>query len=383
MVELTAPDFKLRAVFQADEVDPLLKLLTDAGVNFIVVHQLLGYTAGLIASLTGFAAGRHMVNFIHDFYAACPRVTLIDPAGRFCGVADADTCSRCLALGGAHEASALTDLAPAAHRALFQAFFAACAHITIPSRDAARHLRAAFPDIVPFVVPHLHRAGPPAPARRLSHNIAVLGAIGPHKGSARLMEIARLARITHPELRFHVIGYTDIDADLLKLGNVSISGKYAPGELSALLDKAQAGIALFLHGWPETFSFTLTEAVMNGLLPLVPDIGAPADRVRFSGIGAVFPFPATPSEMLAAISNTQAAGPAVVTEDSWSRLTGVTAVEELAALWECKSSGRYAVPNPAATVLREQQTGLRKSAGSARRFGPQKSRIARTTKEMS
>jgi len=339
MLDLTAPDFKLRAVFQPDEVDPLFNLLEDAGVELLVVHQLLGYPAGFIARLTAFAAARHAVAFVHDFYAACPRVNLIDPTGRLCGMADVETCGRCLALGGAHEASRLTELAPADHRALFRNFFDACRHVVAPSQDTALHLAMAFPDTAAMVVPHIHLSGPPAPVRQLSNNIALLGAVGPHKGSAVLLEIARLARITHPELRFHVIGYTDIDAALLKLGNVSITGKYLPAELPMLLEKFQAGIALFLHGWPETFSYTLTEAMMQGLLPLVPDIGAPADRVRESGIGAVFPFPIQPAEVLAAIEAIRAADGGPVTADSLSKFTGDTQAGDIARLWVPKPRG--------------------------------------------
>lgn len=69
-LRLTAQKFKRRAVFQPDEVEPLFALLADAGVKLIVVHQLLGYPAA-------FAAPRHAVAFVHDFYAACPRATLL------------------------------------------------------------------------------------------------------------------------------------------------------------------------------------------------------------------------------------------------------------------------------------------------------------------
>jgi hypothetical protein len=71
---------------------------------------------------------------------------------------------------------------------------------------------------------------------------------------------------------------------------------------------------------------------MQGLLPLVPDIGAPADRVRASGIGAVFPFPASPAEILTAIGDLQAAGPAPITQAAFARFTGVTAPADIARL---------------------------------------------------
>ena len=129
-------------------------------------------------------------------------------------------------------------------------------------------------------------------------DIVLLGAIGPHKGSGILLEIARRARISHPELRFHVIGYTNIDAELTSVGNISITGQYEPAQLPRLLAEANGRFALFLHGWPETFSYTLTEAVANGLIPLVPDIGAPAERVRAAGFGIVFPFPVDARQVL-------------------------------------------------------------------------------------
>src|SRR4029077_20342490 len=111
-------------------------------------------------------------------------------------------------------------------------------------------------------------------------------------------EIARLARLTNAELRFHVIGYTDIDTELLALGNVTITGRYKDGGLGGLIDKTGGRIALFLHGCPETFSYTLSEAVAAGLIPLVPDIGAPAERVRAAEFGVVFPFPLDAGEVL-------------------------------------------------------------------------------------
>jgi GT2 family glycosyltransferase len=342
ILELTAPDFKLRAVFQPEEVEPLFDLLTDAGVTLVVVHQLLGYGAGLIAQLTEFAASRHAVAFVHDFYAACPRVTLLDPTGRFCGVADTATCGRCIELGGAHEASMLAELDPAQHRALFHSFLASCRHVVVPSRDTARHLAKAFPDLRISVLPHPQPGGKPLPPRAIGNDIALLGAIGAHKGSALLLETARLARLTHPDLRFHVIGYTDIDAALTKLGNVTITGKYSAAELPAILDRLQVGIALFLHGWPETFSYTLTEAVMQGLTPLVPDIGAPAERLRASGIGAVFAHPASPADILAAITDMQEAGAGEMTKTAFVKFTGVTKAADLARLFDCHPNERVA-----------------------------------------
>ena len=118
-----------------------------------------------------------------------------------------------------------------------------------------------------------------------------------------LLEIARLARLTHPHLTFRVIGYTNIDKVLKAVGNVTITGKYKPEELPELLEETTGRLALFLPGWPETYSYTLSELVAHGFIPLVPDIGAPADRVRAAKFGVVFPFPTTPEAVLRTIDD--------------------------------------------------------------------------------
>ena len=131
----------------------------------------------------------------------------------------------------------------------------------------------------------------------------MLGAIGPHKGSHTLLEIARRARLTHPHLSFRIIGYTNIDKALRAIGNVTITGKYTPEALPELLAETTGRLALFLPGWPETYSYTLSELVKHGFIPMVPDIGAPADRVREAKFGVVFPFPASPEAVLGTIDD--------------------------------------------------------------------------------
>jgi glycosyltransferase involved in cell wall biosynthesis len=172
--------------------------------------------------------------------------------------------------------------------------------VIAPSANAAGYMRRAFPGLAVQVYPHPENFDGAALQTRAGSDdeIVMIGAIGGHKGSARLLELARRARMTHPHLRFRVIGYTDIDEKLAAVGNVTITGRYKPEELPGLIAKTRGRLALFLFTWPETYSYTLSEAVKHGFIPLVPDIGAPAERVRAAGYGAVFGFPADPVQIL-------------------------------------------------------------------------------------
>ena len=244
---------------------------------------------------------------------------MIDAAGQFCDIAAPDTCRRCVGAGGAHDASRLNSLSPEEHRAAFGTLLRAFRHVVAPSESAASYFRRVWSDLNLAAVPHPEptRSYPAAPRdAAASREVVLLGGIGPHKGSAKLLEIARRALLSHPDLRFRVIGHTDIDADLRAVGNVLITGHYEAWEQPGLLAQAEGGVALFLHNWPETYSYTLSEAVAHGLFPLVPDLGAPAERVRRAGFGAVFGFPIDAGEVLRAIeealsrSGSNGAGPA-------------------------------------------------------------------------
>jgi GT2 family glycosyltransferase len=293
LILLRLDGLQMLSVFQPEDCSALFALLSTLELERVVVHHLLGFTEEFVNALGAFTADRSSVFHVHDYYYACPRVTMIDASGRFCGGAEPDRCVRCIGLDGPHLAYRMGDMTPAAHRALFQGLLSRASHVIAPSRDAADRLAALLPGTNPVGVPHpQHDTVFPIGVRRGSAtDICLLGAIGPHKGSNTLLALARHARLNHPEFRFHVIGYTNIDAELTAVGNVIVSGPYAADTLAGLVEATGSRVALFLHGWPETFSYTLTEAVSMGLIPIVPDIGAPAERVREAGFGVIFPFP--------------------------------------------------------------------------------------------
>lgn len=304
-VEVRVDDFDLLSVYHVGEDDAeLIQTLGHAKPRLIVVHQLLGYSASFVRQLTDLAATVPIVFFAHDFYSFCPRTTMIDAVDRFCAGAEAARCVSCLSLGGYHEQSQMP-IAPKQHREIFAEFLIACRDVITPSDDSASYLRKMFPALAVKVIPHpeiqagLHRSS----RQKNPDNIVLLGAIGPHKGSRSLLAIARVALLDYPKLMFHVVGHTDIDDQLQALDNVIIHGRYKPGELAAILDGINAGSALFLHNWPETYSYTLSEVIRHGLIPIVSDLGAPAERVKRLGYGVIVRFPIDPYEVLDKIAH--------------------------------------------------------------------------------
>ena len=291
-LELTCKSPLIQATFAPDEVRALFRTLDSSNIVLAIVHQVLGFTPEFIAEFKARLSRYKSVFYAHDFYTFCPRVTMIDALGQFCNQAPVSVCTRCLALSGAHPSSRFGDMSPTQHRLAFKDFLLSFENVVTPSVSAAAYLTTAFPELRVDAIPHPSSPAfaPPAP-RSGDDRIVLFGALGLHKGSRILFEVARLALLRYPALRFTIVGYTDIDAELLKLENVSVTGAYAPKDLPYIVSGISGRIALFLSTWPETFSYTLSEAVALGFFPVVPDIGAPAERVRASGFGAVFPFP--------------------------------------------------------------------------------------------
>ena len=94
LLELAGEDPLILASFAPDETNALFDVLNAATPTHVLVHQLLGFPTQFIGPFQRWAASRHTVFYAHDFYAFCPRVTMIDATGRFCDVAEADTCVR-------------------------------------------------------------------------------------------------------------------------------------------------------------------------------------------------------------------------------------------------------------------------------------------------
>lgn len=244
---------------------------------------------------------------VHDYYLGCPRINLLDDNGRFCDQPEIDVCETCTAhapLDAEVEEQFRRVGSVAQWRAMHARRLEAARRVFAPSRDAAERFRKFFKSAPIAVMPHPEepfefapKAIPPAGELR----VAVIGAIGPHKGHDLLLRVAKLAKMSGAPVRFVIVGYTCDDAAYRTLDNVEILGRYEPEELPALLRSAQCHVALFLSPWPETYSYTLSEAWRAGLAPIVTARGAPAERVRATGTGKVLPENPAPQSILDAI----------------------------------------------------------------------------------
>jgi hypothetical protein len=224
---------------------------------------------------------------------------LVDATERYCGEPPVAVCERCLRRNG----SELGDrLSVAGLRTRSARWLGGARRVFAPSEDTAQRFVRHFPDLAIIVRPHAAPATAAAtlPAPRpqrtgLAIRIALLGAIGAHKGYRVLLACARDARVRRLPLEFVVIGYSEHDAPLLATGKVFITGAYGEVEAPDLLRREDADVLWLPSVWPETWSYVLDHGLTSGVPIAAFDLGAIAERLRGAGRGELMPLSLTAS----------------------------------------------------------------------------------------
>jgi hypothetical protein len=89
-------------------------------------------------------------------------------------------------------------------------------------------------------------------------------------------------------IKFILFGYSTEQLVSSFYPNLVVTGKYDRADLPDLIDKYDCDRALFLSPWPETFSYTLSEAFELGLYPIAIRMGAFIERIQNTGFGELF-----------------------------------------------------------------------------------------------
>lgn len=158
-----------------------------------------------------------------------------------------------------------------------------------------RHFPSVQPNVVGWEDDFALPAAEPAPMHLDGmRRVCVIGAIGIEKGYEILLGCARDAANRGLKLRFILVGHSCDDERLMAAGNVEITGRYAEHDAVGLIRRQGAQLAWLPALWPETWSYTLTQAWQARLNVLAFDIGTPAERIRRTERGWLCPLGMSP-----------------------------------------------------------------------------------------
>lgn len=177
------------------------------------------------------------------------------------------------------------------------AFLRGAAAVVAPSDYLAGVARTHVPGLDVTVIPNGSpmranaEAAPPRAefiARAKGRVVALVGAIGPHKGARVLEELAQ--RLEGSDIDLVVIGYLDTRITHgWHSDHLYVHGAYSDDQVAPLLAGYGARLAIFPNAVPESFSFALSDVWAAGLPVLVPSEGALGERVRRHGGGWLLP----------------------------------------------------------------------------------------------
>ncbi|MEP6997152.1 MAG: glycosyltransferase [Betaproteobacteria bacterium] len=266
----------------------LLRGLDLARIHFHHVHGLPRCVLDLPA-----AVGVPYDCTLHDYYAICPQYHLVTEDGRYCGEPDAAGCAACIARRPAH-----WPLDIAAWRAAFGSLLRGAERVFAPSHDVERRIARYFPALPVTVLPHAE--APLATPARVTR-VFTLGRLSPEKGLHVVIACAEDARAHDLPLSFCVLGAVSEPLPQAPPLSLSVRGEYGEADLSRLIAAERPDVIWFPAQVPETYSYTLSVALVADAAIVASDVGAYPERLAGRPRTWLLPWNATPADWNAAL----------------------------------------------------------------------------------
>lgn len=300
-----------------------------AGWSPDVVHVQSGYLLGVPALRAAARAGVPAMLSVHDYWAACPRVTMLHPDGRLCSGAEAPAkCAWCLSSDrrgyrlldrvvggrltrGRHQSvlwRAIFGGAAGAierRRAAVRDALGTVTTVRAPSAFVARQLAAAGVPLPGLVVQPYGL--PPAPPRRRTRGTALrigyIGQLAPHKGVDLAVGAVRALPGRAVRLSIHgpLTTYPAYVECLRTLAGddprIELAGPYPRDAVHRILEDVD--VLVVPSTWHEVAALVIQEAQMAGVPVIASTLGGSPEFVR-DGVNGLLVDVADPAALPAA-----------------------------------------------------------------------------------
>lgn len=225
----------------------------------------------------------------HDFYAISPSYTLLDSDGVFRGAVTVEGTDD---EGHSYNMADGETITLAQWQERWGKLVAAADSLTVFSKSSHGLVAAAYPSFADKINLRPHELINEIPRLNVAEGagrvVGILGNIGYQKGAAILGDLANALADSDTKIGLVVIGNTDPAYALPQ--SVTVHGDYELKDLQSLVLRYKITEWLIPSVWPETFSYTVHEAIATGLPTYAFDIGAQGDAVALAQNGVVISF---------------------------------------------------------------------------------------------
>lgn len=269
------PDFSLKSSSYDSFVENVIQR---SHIEIVHIHSLIGH----YSSVVDIAKKNNctVIFSLHDFYPYCINYFLLNPKGKYCKL-DEKQCKTCISHFCSYDD--LLQWRNDMNRILHLSDY-----VVAPSeylKDTFQKLYGNLPiqiiehrtDVHKVDVGNYHKGEP--------LRVAFLGGISKIKGSELLKKLIDENKQKNSFLEIHLFGISDIPELNHNSQNYIFHGAYKREELLPLLKKNKIHLSCIFSIIPETYSYTLSEAVLAGTPILAIDLGAVGERVKNNDIG--------------------------------------------------------------------------------------------------
>ena len=259
------------------QIQQLTDTLRWMGVARLHYHHTIGMPQSILLLPESLPCSYDVT--VHDYYLACPQVTLADEKGRYCGAPDEDGCNKCLSKRPAPDNVSIEQW-----RQFGGQFLNGAERVFVPSYDTLQRMQGYFPAANFILAQHEPSLKPievSLPSRRLDEplRILVLGALSVFKGADVLEACALQARALRAPLEFHLLGFAYRALRTKPFSHLQVHGAYQDAEVAELIAEIKPHVVWFPGSCPETYSYTLSAVLEAGLPVVASNIGAFPERL--------------------------------------------------------------------------------------------------------
>ena len=284
--------YKQNAVcYSVPDIDGLHMILEQYCMDEIVINELVTYPSlyELLEWITRYSkeTDAKLTMLMHDYFAVCPTINLIDEGGQYCGMGKCATCNleKC-------SIAYLNYNGMNTWKEQWSKFLKSCDEVRAFSHDTEDILIRQYGQMdnityVPHQVTYMPKLNKTQKTTE-TLNIGVLGVLSEHKGGHIIEQMVRNIEEKQLNVNVVLIGYTDSGVSISS-PNFRETGRYGTGELPRLIYENDIDIFMIPSIWPETFSYTTQEIMEMNMPVAVFDLGAPAERVKNYDKGIIIP----------------------------------------------------------------------------------------------
>lgn len=253
-------------------------------INELVTYPNLSELMDLIIHLKD-EYNLKITMLMHDYFAICPSINLLDTKFKYCDIPDASKCKNCFKTIDNFEDFANIEK----WRSTWGDFLANCDDIVCFSNSSKAILEKAYNiklniSIVPHVVSYIPKLSKTHKTTS-TINIGLIGDMSVHKGSQIVQDMLSVIEKQNMNVRIILVGSSN--NHIASSRHFKETGRYELHQLPTLTLQNDIDIFFISSIWPETFSYTTEEVIKMDMPIACFNIGASVERVSVYEKGLV------------------------------------------------------------------------------------------------